>query len=67
MLLVQVRTGTRYGLEILHKCGKKVQIVSQKILGSNSYVCTSRSGKTGRGDSSAKGPNLFKNFHKVEI
>ena len=48
-----------YGLEILQKCGKKVETKSQKILGSNPNVCTSYSGETGRG------MNLFKTFIKV--
>ena len=30
-------TGTRYGIEILHKCYRRVQ--TQKVLGANSYVC----------------------------
>ena len=41
MVLVQVEqfgTGTRYELEILHECGKKVKTKSQKVLGANSYV-----------------------------
>ena len=48
-----------YGLEILQKCGKKVETKSQKILGSNPNVCTNYSGETGRGT------NLFKTFIKV--
>ena len=38
-----------YGLEILHKCGKKFETISQKMLGSDPYICRSYSGKTGRG------------------
>ena len=36
MLLVQVqqfRTWNRYGLEILHKCGKRVETKSEKFWG----------------------------------
>ena len=28
-----IGTGTRYGLEILHKCGKRVETKSQNVLG----------------------------------
>ena len=42
-------TGTRYKLEILHECGKRVETKNQKVLGSNSYVCISYKGKTGMG------------------
>ena len=42
-------TGTRYGLNVLRHCGKRVKIKSQKVLGVNSYVCRSYRGKTGRG------------------
>ena len=48
MLLVKVQsfgTGTRYDLEILRNCGKEVETESQKVLGSNSYVCRSYMGK----------------------
>ena len=38
-----------YGLEVLHKCGKMVKTKSQKVLGTNSYVCRSYRRKTGRG------------------
>ena len=31
-------TGTRYKLEILHQCGKRVETKSQKVLGANSCV-----------------------------
>ena len=37
----QFGTGTRYGIEILHQCEKKVKTKSQKVLGANSYVCRS--------------------------
>ena len=43
-------TGTRYKLEILRQCGTRVRTKSQKVLGSNSYVCRSYRGKTGTGD-----------------
>ena len=42
-------TGTRYGLEILHQCGRKLKTKSQKkFLEGNSYVCRSYREKTGR-------------------
>ena len=41
-------TGTRYKLEILHQCNKRVTNKSQKVLGASSYVCRSCRGK-GRG------------------
>ena len=50
MVLVEVQkfgTGTRYSLEILHQCGKRVNTKSQKVLGANSYICKSYRGKTG--------------------
>ena len=34
-------TGTRYKLEILHQCCKRVITKSQKVLGVNSYACRS--------------------------
>ena len=49
--MVQVKsfgTGTRYRLEILHKCGKRVETKSQKMFGANFYVSRSYRGKTGR-------------------
>ena len=52
MVWVQVQkfgTGTRYKLEILHQCGKKVKSKSQKVCGANSYVCRSYREKTGIG------------------
>ena len=51
MALVQVQqfeTGTRYGLKILHQCGKRVKTKSQKVLGTNSNVSKSYRGETGR-------------------
>ena len=44
MLLVEVQkfgTGTRYGLEMLQQCDKKVKTKSQKVLRANSNVCRS--------------------------
>ena len=52
MFKVQVQsfgTGTRYGLEILQKCGKGVETKSHKAFGANSYVCRSYMEKTCRG------------------
>ena len=52
VILVQVHefgTGTRCKLKILHQCGKKFKTKSQKVLGTNSYVCRSYRGKTGKG------------------
>ena len=43
-----LKTDTRYGLEFLHQCGKSIKTESQKVLGTNSYVCRSYRGKTGR-------------------
>ena len=39
--MVQVQefeTGTRYGLEIFHQCGKKFNTKSQKVLEDNSVL-----------------------------
>ena len=47
--------GTRYDLEILHKCGKKFETISQKMFGSNPCVCRTYSAKTGRGTFSRSG------------
>ena len=52
MALVQVQqfeTGTRYGLKILHQCGKRVKTKSQKVLGANCYVFRSYKRENGRG------------------
>ena len=52
MVLLQVQkfeTGTRYDLDILHQCGKRVETKYQKVLGANSHVCGSYRGKTERG------------------
>ena len=49
--MVQVQ-GAKYGLGIWHQCAKRVKIKSQKVLGTNSYVCRSCREKLveGRGD-----------------
>ena len=52
----ELGTGTKYKLEVLHQCGKKVKTKSQKVLGANSYVCESYRGKTGRGGGGLFGP-----------
>ena len=52
MLLVQVQyfeNGTRYGLEILRKCGKGIKTKSQKVFEANSCDFRSYMKKTGRG------------------
>ena len=54
VVLVQVQQfgiGSGYELEILHQCGKRFNIKSQKTLGANSNICRNYRGKTGR-----KGP-----------
>ena len=43
------RTGTRYKLDILHQCGKRVKTKSQKVFVDNSYVCKSYRKRTRRG------------------
>ena len=40
---------TRYGLEILYHCEKRVKTKSQKVLGANSNNCRDHSGKNGGG------------------
>ena len=40
-------TGTRYSLENLGQCGKRVKNKIQKDLGYTFYVCKSYNGKTG--------------------
>ena len=45
----QFGTDTKYGLEILHQCDKRVKTKNQKDFGASSYVCRSYRGKTGRG------------------
>ena len=40
----------RYGLEVLHQCGKRVTTKSQKIFGANFYVCGSYRGNICRGE-----------------
>ena len=42
-------TGTRYKIEILHQCGKKVKTKSQKDFWAKSYICGSYRGKTSSG------------------
>ena len=52
MLLIQVQqfeTGTKYALDILHKCGKRVKTKIQKVLRANCNVCRNYRAKTGRG------------------
>ena len=51
VVLVQVQqfgTDTRYKLEILHQCRKRVKTKSQNVFGANSYVCRSYRGKIAR-------------------
>ena len=53
MLLVQVQyigTGTKYGLELLHKCDKSLETKDQKVSGASFYVCRSYMGKKLVGD-----------------
>ena len=38
-------TDTRFGLAVLHQCGKRVETKSQKVFGANSYIGRSYSGK----------------------
>ena len=47
-------------------CGRKFETISQKFWGSNPYVCSSYSGKTGKGAFLPGGPNLFKTFIEVK-
>ena len=63
----QFGTGTRYGLKTLHKCGKKVETIIQKIFGSDPYVGSSYSGKTGRGGFLSERGGFLQNFQKGEI
>ena len=52
MVLVQVyqfRSGTNYGLHILHRCRKKVKSNSQKVFGTSSYAFRSYRRKPGMG------------------
>ena len=49
--MVQVQkfgTGTRYNLEILQKCDRRVEIKSEKVLEANSYVFRSYKGKSSK-------------------
>ena len=50
MILVQVQyigTSTRYGLEMLHWRGKKVEAKGQEVLGAISLICRFYSRKIG--------------------
>ena len=52
MLLVQVQyfwTGTRYDLEVLRLCGKKLKTKNLKYFGTNSNICRSYRRKTAYG------------------
>ena len=40
--------GTRYGLEILHQCDKRIKTKSKRAVGANSYICRSYRGKLNR-------------------
>ena len=42
-------SATRYELEVLHQCGKRVKTKSQKALGAYSYISSSYRGETGWG------------------
>ena len=42
-------TSSRYGIEILHQCGKNIKNKSQKVFGANLYVCRSYRWKNGEG------------------
>ena len=42
--------GARYGLQVLHQCGKRVKSKSQKVLWAKSYICRIYRVKTGRGE-----------------
>ena len=35
VLMVQVRIDTRYGIESLHQCGRRVKTKTQNVLGAN--------------------------------
>ena len=48
-----------HGLEILHKCGKKVETISQKILVSNPYAYRRYNGKTGSGGLFYRGDRIY--------
>ena len=50
--------GTRYELEILHQCGKRVKSKSCEILGPNYYVFRSDRGENGRGRGASVPPIL---------
>ena len=56
-----------HNFEILHHCGKRVNTKSQKVLGTNSYVCRSYRAKTGRGGLFASPLNLNRvKYHQAE-
>ena len=64
MVLVQVKqikTGTKYELEILHQRRKRVKTKGQKFLGDRSYVCRSYREKKLRGGGEAPILNWVKN------
>ena len=47
VVLVQVKqfvTGTRYGLEILQKCDKRIETKNQKVLRTDSYIFSEATG-----------------------
>ena len=70
MVSVQVQyvgTATRYKLDILHQCGKRVKTKSQNVLGPNSCVCRNYRGKTGRGAFRVKILKPCTNQAKVKI
>ena len=46
--MLLILTGTRYDLETLHQCGKRVTNKSQEVSVATSYVCRSNRKKTGR-------------------
>ena len=63
MLLIQVQqfgSGTRHDFEVLRLGGKRVKTKSHKVLGANSNVCKSYTGKTGREG------GLFDCFYKMD-
>ena len=53
----QFEAGTRYGLEILHQCGKRVKTKSQEVFGANSYVCIFFTFVEGTGEKLVRGPS----------
>ena len=70
MVLVQAQwleTGTRYGLEILHKCGKMVKTRIQKVSGASSYVCRSYRGKTRKAGGTFYPPPMLNRVNIEEV